>query len=84
MSLTDKTAIVTGAGRGLGYAIAKAYVNAGMRVALLDVREDLLNEVQTEFGEVAAAFPVDLSDGPDTQRVMRRVLEWHSTPDVLV
>ncbi|MEM6529606.1 MAG: SDR family oxidoreductase [Chloroflexota bacterium] len=82
--LAGKTAIVTGAARGLGYAIAKAYVNAGMRVALMDVREELLNEVQAEFGDNTAAFAVDLSDGAETQRVTRRAMEWAATVDVLV
>jgi NAD(P)-dependent dehydrogenase (short-subunit alcohol dehydrogenase family) len=82
--LAGKTAIVTGAARGLGYAIAKAYVNVGMRVALLDVREELLNEVQAEFGDNTAAFPVDLSDGEVTQAVAQQAVAWCGSPDVLV
>lgn len=82
--LTGKTAIVTGAARGLGYAIAKAYVRAGMRVALLDVRQELLAEVQSEFGELTAAFTVDLADATSTQAVAAEAVAWCGPPDVLV
>lgn len=83
-ALAGKTAIVTGAAQGLGYAIAKAYTNAGMRVALLDVKTDQLQAVQREFGEQTAALTVDLSDADATQAAAKEAVEWCGTPDVLV
>ena len=68
-NLTGKTAIVTGAAQGLGYAIAKAYALAGMRVALMDVRKDALAAVQSELGDNTAPFVVDLSDGEIAKKI---------------
>ena len=84
VGLAGKAAIVTGAAQGLGYAIAKAYVAAGMRVALLDVKADLLQSVQAELGANSAAFTVDLSDGEHTQSVAQQAVAWCGVPSVLV
>jgi NAD(P)-dependent dehydrogenase (short-subunit alcohol dehydrogenase family) len=52
--LLDRTAIVTGAGRGMGLAIAKALFNEGARVTLIDIDEK---------GVVEAARQLDEKDG---------------------
>ena len=52
--LLDRTAIVTGAGRGMGLAIAKALFNEGARVAMIDIDEK---------GVVEAARQLDKKDG---------------------
>ena len=68
--LQGKTAIVTGAAQGLGYAIAKAYVKEGMRVAMMDIRSDLLETIAGEFtamGGDVVPITVDLSDAAQTQ-----------------
>lgn len=83
-ALNGKTAIVTGAAQGLGYAIAKAYVNAGMRVALLDVKADALAVVQAELGANGVSFPVDLSNAEQTQAVAAQAVAWCGAPNVLV
>ena len=53
-SIQDKTALITGSGRGIGYAIAKALASQGAHVTLSDINETLLNEATREL---AAAFP---------------------------
>jgi 3-hydroxybutyrate dehydrogenase len=82
--LTQKTAIVTGAAQGLGYAVAKAYVNAGMRVAMIDVKAEALARVQQELGEQAEVFVADLSDGEATQAAAAAAVGWCGVPNVLV
>ena len=85
--LSGKAAIVTGAAQGLGYAIAKAYVAEGMRVALMDIRGDILAGVATELGDLGGdvlPITVDLSDAADTQRAIDAALAHYGTPRVLI
>jgi NADP-dependent 3-hydroxy acid dehydrogenase YdfG len=61
---SEKTAVVTGAGSGLGREIARALLGAGYRVALAGRRADALTE--TAAGDAnALAVPTDVSD-PDS------------------
>ena len=86
-SLRGKVAVVTGAAQGLGYAIAKAYASEGIKVALLDIRGDLLQEVAAEIKEMGGdglPITVDLSDAVDTQAAIDTVLAQYGTPRVLI
>lgn len=86
-SLRGQVAVVTGAAQGLGYAIAKAYVSEGMKVALLDIRGDILQEVAAEIKEMGGdglPITVDLSDAEDTQAAIDTVLAQYGTPRVLI
>ncbi|MCY3978373.1 MAG: SDR family NAD(P)-dependent oxidoreductase [Chloroflexi bacterium] len=86
-NLRGQGAVVTGAAQGLGYAIAKAYIAEGMKVALLDIRGDILQEVAAEFtrlGGDVLPITVDLSDAADTQSAIDTVLAQYGTPRVLV
>ena len=80
-------AIVTGAAQGLGYAIAKAYVNEGMRVALMDVLAERLSAVVdelTEAGGDVLGIPVDLSDAAETDAAIDKALGHFGTPRVVI
>lgn len=86
-NLQGQVAVVTGAAQGLGYAIARAYVGEGMKVALLDIRGDILQEVAAELkdaGGDALPITVDLSDAGDTQAAIDAVLAQYGTPRVLI
>lgn len=64
MRLQDRVAIVTGAGSGIGLAIAKAYLNEGACVGFADANADSVHEaVQSLEGhtESACAFKIDVS-----------------------
>lgn len=65
ISLVGKTALITGASRGLGAAIARAYAEAGADVALCARNADLLEGVAAEcraHGRRATVIAADLSD----------------------
>lgn len=81
-TLQGKRAVITGAAQGLGHAIARAYADAGMQLALMDISADKLQSVADDLN--AIAIPVDLADANATQAAIDRALTELGTPDVLV
>lgn len=65
MRLRDKTAVVTGAARGIGFAIAKAFLSEGARISLFDTDVERtrasLNAMKVD-DDTALACEVDVSD----------------------
>ena len=86
MDLTHAKVVVTGAARGLGRVIAEAFGNAGARVALVDILED----VHTTSKEMASAgmlvLPVvaDTTNRDDVDGMVVKVLDAFGCVDVLV
>ena len=63
--LKDKVAIVTGAGRGLGAAIAGALAAAGVRVAVNDINPDRAERIAAQIreqGGQAVGIPADVAN----------------------
>jgi meso-butanediol dehydrogenase/(S,S)-butanediol dehydrogenase/diacetyl reductase len=79
-----RVVLVTGAARGIGRAIARAFVAEGAEVAAADVLAEGLASVHEELGERIAVFPVDLADAQETAALVGRVLERFGKLDVLV
>jgi NAD(P)-dependent dehydrogenase (short-subunit alcohol dehydrogenase family) len=82
--LTGKTAVITGAAQGLGRAIAMAYAQAGMRLALLDVQADKLKQLAQELNTDCLTVAADLSQAADTQAAIDTVLREMGTPHILI
>ena len=84
---TPRTAIVTGGARGIGAAIARRLARDGMRVAVLDLREDdaalVAKEIAAAGGE-ALALGADVSDADAVQAAVARVVDELGAPTVLV
>lgn len=80
----DRVALVTGAARGIGRAIARAFVAEGAEVAAADVLEEGLASLRAELGDPIAVFSVDLADAAATAALVGRVLERFGRLDVLV
>src|ERR1700687_1409541 len=68
--LKGKTAIVTGAGSGIGRACALALAREGAKVALVGRRQSLLEEVAGEIGNSAVVLAADISKKDEINRVV--------------
>jgi NAD(P)-dependent dehydrogenase (short-subunit alcohol dehydrogenase family) len=82
--LGGKVALITGAGTGIGRAIALAFVREGAKVALLGRRSELLQAVASEAGESALAIPADVSKQEDIDRALDKAVSRFGRLNVLV
>ena len=62
MQLAGKTALITGAARGIGRAFAQAYLEEGAQVAIADINFDRASLTASELGEGAVAVHMDVTD----------------------
>jgi len=86
-SLQDKVAVVTGATRGLGQAIAEALLQAGATVILVGSNEQRLGQTAKVFkdGELPAfPFRCDLTEPQQIDGLVEFIAEQHQRIDVLV
>ena len=85
--LAGKTAVVTGAGRGLGRAIAMALGGAGARIALSDRDEDALGETHqlaTGEGIETQMFVCDVREEPEILKLEKAVSQRFGNVHILV
>jgi NAD(P)-dependent dehydrogenase (short-subunit alcohol dehydrogenase family) len=86
LGLTGKSAIVTGAGGGLGFAFAEALARAGARVTIADINAGAAREAATRLAPQggALAVAVDVSDEASVQAMVEEVVAAQGGVDILV
>ncbi len=88
MRFENQVAIVTGAGRGIGHAIAVRLANEGARVACVSRSEAnaqrTSDEINAARADAAKAYAVDVSDHAAVQQTASRILEDFGRADILV
>lgn len=82
--LSGKRALVTGASSGIGRDIARALHASGAIVGVSGTRRDALDSLCAELGERAQAFPCDLSDPAQTEKLIPEVDAALGGVDILV
>jgi NAD(P)-dependent dehydrogenase (short-subunit alcohol dehydrogenase family) len=82
----DKTAVVTGAGSGLGLEVARVAARRGMKLVLVDVQADALDAAAQELSAQGAdvlARRVDVSDGAQMEALADAVRERFGAPHLV-
>jgi 3-oxoacyl-[acyl-carrier protein] reductase len=83
----SRAVLVTGAGSGIGRAIAEKLAKDGERVVVNDLKGETADEVVArimESGGEAAAAPGDVSDPESVQRIVEAAREAYGPPEILV
>jgi gluconate 5-dehydrogenase len=86
-SLKDRVALVTGASRGLGFAMAEALASQGAHVVLNARDADALAEAESRLadqGLKAKAMPFDVTERGAPRRAIERIVAEHGKLDILV
>jgi 3-oxoacyl-[acyl-carrier protein] reductase len=87
ISLSNKAALVTGAGRGIGRAIAEKLAAAGAGVLLVDIDESALKETQSALrstGGKLSSFAGDLTQPKFAEAVIERLVGDFGSVDIIV
>jgi NAD(P)-dependent dehydrogenase (short-subunit alcohol dehydrogenase family) len=79
MNLTGKTALVTGAGSGIGRETAKLFVEAGAQIVAADISEAGLKELGVE----AELLVADVSDRAEAEGMVQKVVDRYGRIDIL-
>lgn len=87
MSLAGKVALITGAGRGIGRAIANRFVRDGVQVALVARSADQLDDAAREIsdnGGIAIPIPTDITDESQVASMVATAEQELGPIDILV
>jgi 3-oxoacyl-[acyl-carrier protein] reductase len=87
MKLSNKIAIVTGAGRGIGRAIALGYAREGASLVICSRTDDQIRSVQEEIGHLGGRcirWHCDVRREDDAKQLVERTLQEFGRVDILV
>jgi 3-oxoacyl-[acyl-carrier protein] reductase len=86
MSLKDKVAIITGAGRGIGKAIAERLGKDGVKICIAASSDEIFKtkEELSEKGYIVEAFKVDIKNSQSVDDMFNKVIESFGRIDILI
>jgi NAD(P)-dependent dehydrogenase (short-subunit alcohol dehydrogenase family) len=86
MRLKDKVAVITGAGRGIGFAGASAFIREGAKVVIAEIDEELGRDAEAKLraaGGDAAFVRTDCSRSEDVRALMERTRQFYGGLHIL-
>ena len=84
MQLQNKTALITGGGRGIGLAFARRYVDEGARVAIADIDVDRAQAAAEMIGSQAIAVQMDVADQNSIKLGVAQTIDRLGHIDILI
>jgi 3-oxoacyl-[acyl-carrier protein] reductase len=84
--LKDKVAIITGSGRGIGFDIARKFLQNGVKLVLSDISGELLEKARTELqseGEILS-IPCNVTDSAAVEKLVSGAVEHFGSLDIVV
>ncbi|MGR3496525.1 SDR family oxidoreductase [Citreimonas sp.] len=84
MDLTGKTALITGASRGIGAEAARAFAKAGAKVALVARSADAIGDLAGEIGPQAVAITCDVTRYWEVEKAVQACVAAHGGLNILV
>lgn len=82
--LAGKSALITGAARGIGLAFAEAYVREGASVVIADIDIGRANQAATELGEAASAVEMDVASQQSIDNAVAEAIASLGQIDILI
>jgi D-sorbitol dehydrogenase (acceptor) len=82
--LEGKSALITGAARGIGYAFARRYIAQGARVAIGDINTTRARKAAASLGEAAIAVEMDVTDQASIDAAVDHVDTVFGGIDILI
>lgn len=83
-SFKNQVAIITGAASGLGIAVAKKLSAEGVKLALLDLKEQPLREVAAQMPTETQSYTLDITDEKQVQHTIQQIAKHFGVIDILV
>ncbi|MDX9703070.1 MAG: 3-oxoacyl-[acyl-carrier-protein] reductase [Candidatus Auribacterota bacterium] len=87
IDLSNKTALVTGGGQGIGYAIARRLGQSGAKVIICDINENIGSKAVSDLsaeGVTAVFYAVNAASFEDVNDTVSKILDKHNVIDILV
>ncbi len=84
MRLAGKTALITGAARGIGKAFAQAYVREGARVAIADIDIEKARNTASDLGKAAIAVELDVTSQSSIDLAVSQMIKELGQIDILI
>lgn len=82
--LDGKTALITGAARGIGLGFAQAYVREGARIAIADINIERARQAATAIGDAAIAVEMDVTSQDSIDAAVAETVATFGHIDILI